>query len=148
MEQDKRITTVKSIMSKKPIAIEAHQTMLDAAQMMSEHSFRHLLVKDAHNKTVGILSDHDVSKAIHAGKTNHDSILYTLSDTKRVSDFMNWPVCVISEDSSIQYAVQEMLLQKISAFIVENENKETTGIVTSEDLLKYLNSILQKDILC
>ena len=137
--------TIKSIMSKKPISIAAHQTMLEAAQIMSERNIRHLLVKDQHQKTVGILSDHDVSKAIHSGTTDHNSVVYTLNNTKKVSDFMNWPVCVVSEESSIKFVVQEMLQQKISAFIVENKNKETTGIVTSEDLLKYLYRLLENE---
>ena len=130
-------------MTKKTISIESDKTMLEASRIMSEKNFRHLLVRDHHNQIIGILSDHDVSKAIHADKTDHNSIQYSLNDTKKISDFMNWPVCVISEDSSIKNVVREMLLQKISAFIVENEKKELTGIITSEDLLKYLLHLLE-----
>jgi CBS domain-containing protein len=136
--------TVKELMTFKPQCVDVDENMLSASRIMLEKNFRHLLVTDK-GELVGILSDRDVNRAIRADKTKHHTMELRLSDRQKVKDYMNWPVYTISESSSAKYALEQMLLQKVSAIAVENKTREIIGIITTEDLLGHLLILLQRE---
>ena len=135
---------VKKLMSKKLIYIEVDQDMLEASKILAEHRIRHLLVKKK-GSLVGILSDRDVSKAMHIHQFNENLIELSLNSTLKIPFFMSWPVYTIRETTHIKTAIEQMLLQKVSALVVENNSGEITGIITSEDLLGFLLINLEKE---
>ena len=114
---------IKRIMTKKVITLEAGETILTAQQKMTAEKIRHLIVLD-NGKLTGIISDRDILRA--------------KSPTDLVSSYMSWPVYVLSDKTELKTALDEFLNQKVSAFVVENSNRQICGIITTEDILKYL----------
>lgn len=140
----KHFIEVKKIMSKNPISIDYEQDMLMASKVMMDHRIRHLLVFKKGN-LVGILSDRDVSRAMHINQIIDDKIELSLNSTLKIPYFMSWPVYTIKESTKIKTAIENMLLQKVSALVVENDEGKITGIVTTEDLMGYLLIQLEKE---
>jgi predicted transcriptional regulator len=59
-----------------------------------------------------------------------------------VDEYMNWPVITVDQNYSLKDAAQGMIDEKISAFLVTDKNKTAVGIITSEDLLRVLATLL------
>lgn len=130
------MSSTKDIMTPKPITIQATESMTIAYKMMHAKSIRHLPVVDERNAVVGILSDRDVQRAMQVKKINNFQQEIHLDANMVVEDFMSWPVYVVSETTSIQRVAEEMLTQKVSAFIVEDNSGRMKGIITTDDLIK------------
>lgn len=124
---------VKDLMTKKPHCIKADETVLIAARIMIEKGFSHLIVKNEAGSVVGMLSDRDLIKASK------------ISADKKVSEFMNWPVYTISANASVRFALEEMMLQKVSALVVEDKSGDLCGIVTTDDFLIQLLDDMRND---
>jgi len=135
---------VRDLMTSNPCCIDIDENMLSASRLMLEKNFKHLLIT-GEDGLVGILSDRDVHRAIKASRSEHHVIAESLSDHMKVKDFMNWPVYTISEDSSAKFALEQMMLQKVSALAVEDTHRKISGIITTDDFLGYLMVQMQKE---
>lgn len=136
---------VQSVMSKKLITLNMEDSVRTAYQLMQEHRFRHLPIKDSAGNIMGILSDRDVQRAM---KTTREGLEVQIefNPEDRCQDYMQWPVQTCSEATTIHEAVDYMLKEKISAFLVMDETgKRARGILTTDDLLKLLKEVLSKD---
>lgn len=134
------MTTTKHLMTSHPRVIKASDTLLKAYEIMHELQIRHLPVLDGRNKVVGILSDRDIQRAMSVKKLNAIQKDVMLDEKLLVEDFMSWPVFTVSESTPIKKVAQEMLDQKVSAFLVEDSLENLKGIITTDDLLKYIIS--------
>lgn len=134
----------KDIMTKDIITLSPETTMAEAYQLMAQKKIRHLPVVDERMKVIGILSDRDVQRSMTVQKINKFQHAVSIDSTKKVEDFMSWPVYTVSESTSIESVVEEMLVQKISAFVVCDNWDHMKGIVTTDDLLSYLLNVLKE----
>ncbi len=132
----------KDLSQKKVSTISPESTMLDAYRLMKSKDIRHLPVVDVCGKLVGILSDRDVQRAMICHKISDFQQEVHLANDIKVSDFMNWPVMTVSENTSIQRVASKLLEQKVSALVVENQQGHISGIVTTTDLLQYLVKVI------
>jgi acetoin utilization protein AcuB len=130
------MTQTQYVMSKRPITIHFNDTMRSAWALMQEQGFRHLPVVDESHKVTGILSDRDVQRAMSVIRTGPLSQEVELDPTLLVKDFMSWPVYAVSETTSIEKVVEQMLDRKVSAFLVEDLYRHVKGIITTDDILK------------
>lgn len=126
----------KEIMSSELITIKAAESITTAYKLMHEKGIRHLPVIDERNSIVGILSDRDIQRAMQVRKLNSFQQEIHLDAMIPVEDFMSWPVYVVSESTSIMRVAEEMLSQKVSAFLVEDNKGRVKGIITTDDMLK------------
>lgn len=138
------------IMSKHLITVHVEDSMRKAYQLMLEHKIGHLPVTDETAHVVGILSDRDVKRAM-LPKSGLEEAAWEDSSTEfnpehKVYDFMSWPVKTIDENCPVLDVVRIMMENKISAMIVVSNQTHGVdyprGIVTTEDLLKLLASLL------
>jgi acetoin utilization protein AcuB len=127
--------SVKQNMSKNTISVRWDLAMSDAAELMEKNEFRHLPVTDDLGVVVGIISDRDVKRAMDPKRPGFMSKVL-------ISEYMSWPVITVNQNFSLREAAQGMIDEKISAFLVTDDAKTIVGIVTSEDLLKALVSLL------
>ena len=123
-------------MTKRPVTVNADETMRNAWALMQEKGFRHLPVIDARGAVIGILSDRDIQRAMTVTRRNQIEQEITLAPDLLVRDYMSWPVYVVNESTSIRKVVEEMLTQKVSAFLVEDNIGRVKGIITTDDILK------------
>jgi CBS-domain-containing membrane protein len=113
-----------------------------AYEEMKSHGIRHLPVVDHTGKLVGILSDRDVQRAINVKMINEVEQEMTFAPHDTVENFMSWPVQTVDEKTSITDLTRMMIELKVSAFVVNGPNQYVKGIITTEDLLKYLLELL------
>lgn len=126
----------KEAMSNNLIITHSEETLVNAYRLMREQNIRHLPVVDEGKFIVGILSDRDIVRAMNVKKSSHFQQDMELSEELIVKNFMSWPVYTVGESTSLMRTAEEMLKQKVSAFLVEDENSNIKGIITSDDILK------------
>jgi CBS domain-containing protein len=130
------MTSTKEAMSQDLLTIRASDSMVSAYRLMHEKRIRHLPVVDERQKIVGILSDRDVQRAMSVKRINNFQQEVELDATLPVEDFMSWPVQTVSESTTLRRIAEEMLSQKVSAFLVEDNSGRVKGIITTDDILK------------
>ena len=132
------MTEARSLMTKKLIKVKPEMPIQIAYEEMKKHGIRHLPVTNQTGKLVGILSDRDIQRAVNVKMINEIEQEMTFNPHDTVENFMSWPVQTVDEKTSIEDLTKMMIELKISAFVVNGPNEYVKGIITTEDLLKYL----------
>ena len=129
--------TVKDLMTKNVVTIDANKTVVEAATLMSENDIGDLIVMD-NNTPVGIVTERDfVRRVLAEGK----------STESKVSEVMTRPLKVIDPDAPIKEAARRMVNKRIRRLPVIKDNK-LVGIITAADFAKHLSKkTLTDDIL-
>lgn len=135
------------IMTKKLVKVRYDDSVRSAYQIMRERRIRHLPVSDELGELIGILSDRDLQRAMtpKAELSRGAEEEPEFDASFRVKDFMTWPVRSVSRDVTIEEVAQRMLNEKVSAFLVMDHGRNASGILTTDDLLKVLIHLLQKE---
>lgn len=128
----------KEIMSSNLLTVKANDSIANAYKFMHGKGIRHLPVVDEKESIVGILSDRDIQRAMQVIKINNFQQEVQIDASILVEDLMSWPVYVVSESTSILKVAEEMLTQKVSAFLVQNDAGRVKGIITTDDMLRLI----------
>lgn len=136
------MTDARNLMTTKIIKIKPEMPIQIAYEEMKKHGIRHLPVTDLSGKLVGILSDRDVQRAVNIKVINEIEQEMTFNPHDTVENFMSWPVQTVDETTSVEELTKMMIELKISAFVVSGPNQYVKGIITTEDLLKYLLELI------
>ena len=137
--------SIESISCKNLICVEIDAPLVLALSKMRDNRIRHLPVVDG-DQLIGIISDRDIQRAARFDFTTIDArkiVNLRIDPSFSVRDFVSWPVKTVSTGTSIRDVNRRMIDEKMSAFIV-TEGDTVKGIVTHEDLLIYLGSILDE----
>lgn len=127
------------------ISVSKNDSLLTAYKKMQNNRIRHLPVTDADGNMVGILSDRDVSRAMHShviknGYTKSEEI--TFDEEEQVQDYMSFPVRISGKNRALKDVAKEMVKEKVSALLVLDDDDSVLGIITTEDLLRVLIEVL------
>jgi acetoin utilization protein AcuB len=123
---------VKEIMTKKLITISAATPISEAAKLMEEKRIRHLPVVDDNDGIIGILTSKDLPEFPDAKNAS-------------VQFYMSTPVFYLNHEVPLKEAIYKILESKISCLLLCDEQNNAVGIVTTDDLLWYLVSKLEKE---
>lgn len=141
--------TAQELMSKELITISMNESVLTGYQLMQKHRIRHLPAVDENGAIVGLLSDRDVQRCIRfdrkAGSTPHLDIELNLDPNIKVFEAMTWPAHKVHGDVPVRDVALRMINEKISSMLVECPKTGRRGILTTDDLLRLLVSMLDKD---
>jgi CBS domain-containing protein len=119
--------TVKDLMTKDVLTIEANKTVMEAATLMSQNDVGDLIAMES-GAPVGIVTERDfVRRVIALGKP---------TGTK-VSEIMSTPLKVIDPEAPIKEAARRMVNKGIRRLAVIKDNK-LVGIITVTDFAKHL----------
>jgi CBS domain-containing protein len=119
--------TVKDLMTKDVLTIDANKTVIEAAALMSQNDVGDLVVME-NNTPVGIVTERDfVRRVLAVGK----------STNTRVSEVMSTPLRVIDPEAPIKEAARRMVNKGIRRLAVIKDNK-LVGIITATDFARYL----------
>lgn len=129
--------SAKERMSRQLVTVAWDDPMEKANGLMEEWRVRHLPVTDKEGFVIGILSDRDVSRAMNPGRPGFDK-------DRKVCDYMSWPAVTVDESTPLKDIAEGMADEKLSAFLVTKGGDEVVGIVTSEDLLRFLAASLKE----
>jgi len=128
MGSKKPPSTVRSVMSKPVITVEAESSVREAANLMTKKGVGSIVVT-REGSPVGIVTERDmvervVAKGLEASKL-------------RIEEIMSKPLITTKSDMPIIEAIRMMQKEKIRRLLIV-ENKKLVGIVTQRDLLRAL----------
>lgn len=135
------------LMTKNLVMVHEDASLDVAYTMMKKNGIRHLPVLNEHEHVVGVLSDRDLQRALRSnvvgvGIGKWESCEFDPAHC--VADYMSWPVKTVALETSVKAIVGMMLKEKVSSYLVTSEG-QITGIITTDDLLKYLAKILDEE---
>ena len=123
---------LKDHMTRKLVTIHSNESSAEALRLMKNFWIRHLPVLDEEeNYIIGMLSERDILSP-------------SAKDTP-VKAIMSTPIRTFDIETPLKNVVESMIEEKISAYLI-TKNDEVVGIITSEDMLLFLDQILtEKD---
>jgi len=127
-------TEVADVMVAKVVTLSTHHGFDEAARLMNDRHFRHCVVVDAHGRLVGVISDRDILRSL-ARSPN--------SRAKSLDQIMTRNPITVKRDTSILDAVSKILSKRINCLPVVDDDGAICGIVTSTDLLKSYQQLLE-----
>jgi acetoin utilization protein AcuB len=101
---------------------------------MNNRFFRHCIVVDSNGKIAGVISDRDILRAL-ARTPNRQMV--------SLDQIMTRAPYTVTRNTPIRDAVSKMLAKRINCLPVMSDDGTVCGIVTSTDLLKSYQQLLQ-----
>jgi acetoin utilization protein AcuB len=127
-------TQVGEVMTRQVMTLRPDDSFGDAVSLMASQHVRHSVVIDTAGRIQGVISDRDVLRAL-ARTQNWQS--------KPVSEIMTPQPVVVHQETPLSDAVGELLLRRINCLPVVLENGTVCGILTTTDLLKSYQQVLE-----
>ncbi len=127
-------TRVADIMTKKVVTFSPSNSLREAITTISTHQFRHFLVLEDNKSVVGVVSDRDVLRAINRSED---------WNTTTLANVMTAEPTTVRPDTPLSEAVEQLLKRRINCLPVVDESGRVCGIVTSTDLLRSFQHILE-----
>jgi acetoin utilization protein AcuB len=125
---------VDEVMTQSVSSLRLSATFGDAVSLMASQNVRHSVVVDDQEKIKGVISDRDVLRAL--ARTPD-------WQTKPVSEIMTHEPFVVNPHTSVVDALAQLLEKRINCLPVIEENGKVCGILTSTDLLKSYQKVLE-----
>ncbi len=116
---------------KKVVSVQDDDIISKAVQMLQQHGFKQLPVRDKENHWVGSISERSISNRLL--KVANPKLLMS----REVSEVMEEAFPMIAEDTPISIAIP--LLQHFQAVLTTKKGR-VTGIVTNADLVMMISS--------
>ena len=117
--------TVKDIMTKEVVTIDAEKSIIEAAQIMSEKGLGCLIVVDK-TLPIGIITERDIVRRIVAKRNSTDT---------NISEVMTKTLITVNPDTSLKEAARVMSTNQIRRLPVLKDDK-LVGIVVSSDFVR------------
>ena len=135
MVKDAKEITVRDIMTKSVIAVDASITVNEAAKMMEDSKVGSVIVME-NNTPLGIVTDRDfaVKVAAHA---------YQISTP--VKSIMSTPLITINPDETV-WMISDIMYTRGVRKLPVIENDQVIGIVTATDLVNQLAISTEEDL--
>jgi CBS domain-containing protein len=127
-------TEVADVMIGKVVTLSPHHNFNDVANLMNDRYFRHCVVVDQGGVVIGVISDRDILRAL-ARNPN--------SRSKSLDQIMTKQPVTVKRNTAIIDAVGKMLAKRINCLPVIDDDGRVCGIVTSTDLLKSYQQLLE-----
>jgi acetoin utilization protein AcuB len=127
-------TEVADVMTGKVVTLSPQHSFDDAVKLMNNRFFRHCVVVDSSGKIAGVISDRDILRELSrpAGR-----------QARSLDQIMTRAPFTVQRHTPIRDAVSKMLAQRINCLPVVSDDGTVCGIVTSTDLLKSYQQLLQ-----
>ena len=118
---------VADVMTRKTVTLSPHHGFAD-------RHFRHIVVVDTGGKILGVISDRDILRTL-ARTTNWQ--------TKDVSQIMTRDPFTVKRETPLVVAVAKIVSKRINCLPVLDDDGKVCGILTSTDLLKAYQKLLE-----
>ena len=136
----KRNEPVSNIMSDKITAVQEGQPLSEVRHKMIDSNIHHIPVLSGKN-LVGMVTFTDMMKlnVVINGADNH-TIDAIIDQQFSIGDIMSTELTTLNDRDTIRQAAEVLSGNNFHAVPVTNSNSELQGIVTSSDLIRYLNN--------
>jgi acetoin utilization protein AcuB len=135
---------VSSFMTSKVLVARPEDGIRQTFFRMRESEVRHMPVVDDDRQLVGIISDRDLRRPEWVDEAPDLSHIYNLDDNLSVGDLMTRSVMVAHTYDTIAKATRILIEHRFGALPVLNKEQELVGMLSSVDLLKALDLMLNE----
>lgn len=135
---------VSNFMTSKVLVANVDDGIRQTFFRMRENDIRHMPVVDEARNLVGIISDRDLRRPEWVDEAPDLSHIYNLDDNLSVGDLMTRNVMVAHTYDSIAKATKVLTQHRFGAMPVLNKEQELVGMLSSLDLLKALDLLLEE----
>lgn len=125
---------VADVMTRKTVTLSPHHGFAEAVSLMADRHFRHVVVVDTGGQILGVISDRDILRTL-ARTSNWQ--------TKDVSQIMTRAPVTVKRETPLSVAVAKMVAKRINCLPVLDDEGKVCGILTSTDLLKAYQKLLE-----
>lgn len=125
---------IENVMVVEVITVEAEATVREAVELMNRNEIGCLVVVDAEEKPVGIVTERDLLKRVLAGRK--DPI------RAKVKEIMSKPLVTGTPHMDIEAAVRLMFKHKIKKLPIVEDGR-LVGLVTLTDLVRFQPQIIR-----
>ena len=133
-EPAKRYKCVGDVMTRKTVTLSPHHAFAEAVSLMADRHFRHIVVVNTNGQILGVISDRDILRTL-ARTSNWQ--------TKDVSQIMTPDPVTVKRETPISIAVAKLVSKRINCLPVLDDEEKVCGILTSTDLLKAYQKLLE-----
>ena len=133
-ESTGRYKCVADVMTRKTVTLSPHHGLAEAVSLMADRHFRHIVVVDTGGQVLGVISDRDILRTL-ARTSNWQ--------TKDVSQIMTRDPVTVERETPLSAAVAKMVAKRINCLPVLDDEGKVCGILTSTDLLKAYQKLLE-----
>jgi CBS domain-containing protein len=123
---------VGQIMTEDLVTIDPSQTLADAGETMTDANVKSVVVSDAEDHPVGILTSTDFVRAAADGN---------IPGEIDVSEYMTADIVTTTTDTPVNDAADRMVDHDISHLPVVREDGRLRGIVTKTDVAAYVSGL-------
>ncbi len=136
---------VEDVMKKDVLSVKKFETIVNAANILSEKNISGLPVVDNDGRAVGIVTQADILSIVGVSKdpSVKDLLKHLLGEKLPerkmgdiVGDIMTSPVATIHPEANIAEAVHKMAEKKIRRLCVVDGNNRLIGLITRADILR------------
>lgn len=120
------LLTVKDLIKDKIVFVRPNNSVYEAAKIMEKNQITSVLVKDASEKIVGIVTNSDIVYKIVATNVS--------SEKTKMGKIMSRDLLTIEGNESMFKARQIMLDKNVRHLIVTSDNNQI-GVVTAKEIL-------------
>ena len=138
---------VSDIMTHNPVVLEEWENLLDVAQDMERYSFRHLPVVDG-GRLVGLISHRDLLRFTASAldpSLARDQQDFRLKEKTFIRQVMTENVQTVSPETPVAVATSKLLTGRFGCLPVVDAEGVLVGIVSEQDMLKLLVSMLESE---
>lgn len=129
-----RFKCVGEVMTRKTVTLSPHHGVAEAVSLMADRHFRHIVVVDSGGQILGVISDRDILRAL-ARSNNWQK--------KDVSQIMTRDPVTVKRETPLSVAVAKIVAKRINCLPVLDDEGKVCGILTSTDLLKAYQKLLE-----
>jgi CBS domain-containing protein len=138
---------ISRIMTAAPATVSPTSSVAAAERVMREHGCHHVPVVEEDGRLVGMVSGHDLIKALVLGTDAEPELLSQASlQTRRVADVMQRTLVVLPQTATMLDAARALAGGSIHSLPVVAPNNVLAGIVTSTDLIEALLDALKSPV--
>lgn len=135
MAKDPKKITVRDIMTKSVIAVDASISVNEAAKMMEDSKVGSVIVME-NNTPLGIVTDRDFAVKV---------VAHAYQISTPVKRIMSSPLIAISPDETV-WMISDLMYTRNIRKLPVIENEQVVGIVTATDLVNQLAISTEEDI--
>ncbi len=123
---------IESLQPVEPLTVDVETTLKQAIQMMRHENIGCVVVTGDDGKLAGILTERDLLQKVAGQNLDHDRC--------RVRDFMSSVPESGKKAHPLAYALHRMIISDIRYLPLVNENERPEGIISSRDVIAYINT--------
>ena len=125
---------VKTIMTACPYKVDAETTLEKGLETMNLYNIRHLPVTQGED-LLGVVTLPSIKLA--------NAICESLQYCPQIGEICSEDPYIVNQDTSLSELANEMAEKKLEYALVQNQDNELVGIVTTTDLCKAMHRILE-----